>query len=467
MIGTIKIQINAAHPNLALPPMYAFVGSPSNLRILDVPKKIGNWQITEVQVNFNYPDNTQQTLPCVLIGGAYVCTLPASNEVGKSVFGYTVLANGVDENRNVVSGYVLGKGDIVILDSQSMTVVGGKSIYVNLLSAQPTSPNDGDIWQVEDGGYVVQQDGEAHNLGTPFNVISAYVDSQISGKANVSAINMISAYVDSQVSSKADAAYVDSQVSSKADISATVLSDVYDYSDQWNFSPDTYEGEKLRLKYVGEVYGKGTWTLYGYASGSAFGAKSGKPNDTLIVFEGDRDWAGDVDLTAIRVANRLYGYKLGDQSSKVLASANDVVLSTLTKATSTWTFSPISTYNDYPLVLQYENGGWALYYDDGGNLRQIGSKGGSADATTLVFEAGGDWNGDVDLTATRLIPAGYVLGSYSAKPLQPMGDYQMLSNMVSVLLPTSTNEQYPTAKCVYDLIEGLRRYVENRLSNVQ
>lgn len=58
MIGTIKIQLNAAHPNLALQPLYAFVGSPSNLRIIDVPKKIGNWQITEVYVSYNYPDNT-------------------------------------------------------------------------------------------------------------------------------------------------------------------------------------------------------------------------------------------------------------------------------------------------------------------------------------------------------------------------------------------------------------------------
>lgn len=184
MIGTIKIQLNAAHPNLALQPLYAFVGSPSNLRIIDVPKKIGNWHITDVYVSYNYPDNTQQTLPCTLVGGAYVCTLPASTAVGTSGLGYSVIANGTDEYGNAVQGYVLGKGDIVILDSEAEVKAGAKANYVNLLSARREVPEDGDMWQTADGGYVIWQDGEVHELNVPFEAISAYVESQVSSKAD-------------------------------------------------------------------------------------------------------------------------------------------------------------------------------------------------------------------------------------------------------------------------------------------
>ena len=50
MIGTYEIKVSAARPNFPLQPMFAFMGSPSSLRILEVPKKIGDWNITSVRV---------------------------------------------------------------------------------------------------------------------------------------------------------------------------------------------------------------------------------------------------------------------------------------------------------------------------------------------------------------------------------------------------------------------------------
>ena len=116
MIGTIKIHLNAAHPNLALQPLFAFVGSPSSVRIVDVPQSVGDWQLTTLYMDFNYPDNTHQRIPCTKVGKAYVCTMPACNTVGKSQLGYRVLADGIDEQELGVEGYVLGRGDVVILD---------------------------------------------------------------------------------------------------------------------------------------------------------------------------------------------------------------------------------------------------------------------------------------------------------------------------------------------------------------
>ena len=62
-----------------------------------------------------YPDKTQKTAQCVLVGGVWVGTIEGSPTAGSYTNGYTVLANGTDENGNPVSGYVLGRGDVEIL----------------------------------------------------------------------------------------------------------------------------------------------------------------------------------------------------------------------------------------------------------------------------------------------------------------------------------------------------------------
>lgn len=58
MIGTIDVKINSANPNIPLKTLFAYINSPSSIRVIDVPKKIGKWNITEVYFTANYPDNT-------------------------------------------------------------------------------------------------------------------------------------------------------------------------------------------------------------------------------------------------------------------------------------------------------------------------------------------------------------------------------------------------------------------------
>lgn len=57
MIGTIDIEVNAGHPDLALDQVCGFVDSPSSVRIANVPNKIGEWRITAVKVVVTSPDN--------------------------------------------------------------------------------------------------------------------------------------------------------------------------------------------------------------------------------------------------------------------------------------------------------------------------------------------------------------------------------------------------------------------------
>ncbi len=59
-----------------------------------------------------YPDGSLRTVDCKLVGGVWVGTIAGSESAGYSENGYTVYADGSDENGNMVTGYALGKGDI-------------------------------------------------------------------------------------------------------------------------------------------------------------------------------------------------------------------------------------------------------------------------------------------------------------------------------------------------------------------
>ena len=102
MIGTITVECNAKFPNLPLEPLYAYVGSPSSIRIRNVPKKIGKWNITRVYVTAIYPNNSTRSADCVLTGGIWTCTIEGTPISGKSQNGYSVFADGIDENGNAV-----------------------------------------------------------------------------------------------------------------------------------------------------------------------------------------------------------------------------------------------------------------------------------------------------------------------------------------------------------------------------
>lgn len=65
MIGTLDIEVQAKKPNVPLEPLYAYIESPSSIRIRNVPDKIGQWQLNRVYVKILYPDNTEKTCDCV------------------------------------------------------------------------------------------------------------------------------------------------------------------------------------------------------------------------------------------------------------------------------------------------------------------------------------------------------------------------------------------------------------------
>lgn len=175
MIGTVDVKLQAHNPNFPLDPVFSFVNSPQNFRIRNVPKSIGNWNITNVYISITYPDNNIITNECLLIGGVWSVTTIGSPISGIVEKGFVVSANGKDEYDNVVSGYVLGVGDVIVKEFDGTIQPGVDGSRMTLLEEVPTQPNDGDVYK-KNGVYCVWQNGQ-ENLFS--DVTKQYVDTQI------------------------------------------------------------------------------------------------------------------------------------------------------------------------------------------------------------------------------------------------------------------------------------------------
>ena len=147
MIGVLEVKISAHAPNMALCPCFTFKGSPSSLRIMGCPKQIGQWRITDVYATFHYPDDSEKTKLSVREGNVYVATVDGCQTTGKVENGLTISANGIDEDGNAVTGYVLGRGDIYVMEGDSVvpdpTTVKN---YLKLCDSLPDAPAKGDAY---------------------------------------------------------------------------------------------------------------------------------------------------------------------------------------------------------------------------------------------------------------------------------------------------------------------------------
>lgn len=143
---------------MPLAPWFAFKDSPSSVRVIDVPKKVGAWDITGVQLQVLYPNNITVTKNAVRSGSCWVATVEGSGVAGKVVQGYQVTASGTDEDGNPVEGYVLGCGDVFIMEATNdMKALVGKSA-VRFLDDLPVTPVAGDM--VLHNGGIKFYDGE-------------------------------------------------------------------------------------------------------------------------------------------------------------------------------------------------------------------------------------------------------------------------------------------------------------------
>lgn len=147
MIATIDVEVQAASPNMPLFPWRAFRGSPSSVRVRNVPKRIGLWSVAAVQVSVTYPNDAVKSAECRLVGGVWIGTVEASETAGTVENGYSVTADGTDENGNEVKGYILGRGDVEIIETDSIPLpfeaLGDR---VHVYASKPETLHEGDLW---------------------------------------------------------------------------------------------------------------------------------------------------------------------------------------------------------------------------------------------------------------------------------------------------------------------------------
>ena len=145
MIGTVEVRCSAHRPQMPLQPLFTFCGSPSSVRIMDVPKSIGDWSIDEVKLIVKYPDNSTIVKNAVRNGCVWVATIQGTEISGKVSNGYEIVASGKDEDGNEVNGYVLGSGDVIVINRDVNATKDIEKFYVKYNDELPTNPVKGDV----------------------------------------------------------------------------------------------------------------------------------------------------------------------------------------------------------------------------------------------------------------------------------------------------------------------------------
>lgn len=170
MIRPIDIKLNAAHPELPLVEATTFTGAPSSVFVRGVPKSCGNWSITAVNVAVTYPDNTTTTRAAVESAeGVWVATIPGTATSGRTVAGFRILADGIDENGAAVTGYVLGFADFAVLSFFPVPAPGETFFYLRYFDTMPTAAKKMDVTTID--GVLKYYNGTAW---LPFTDLSNY-----------------------------------------------------------------------------------------------------------------------------------------------------------------------------------------------------------------------------------------------------------------------------------------------------
>jgi hypothetical protein len=190
MIRPIDIKLNAAHPELPLVEATTFTGAPSSVFIRGVPKSVGNWSITAVNVAVTYPDNSTTTRAAVESAeGVWVATIPGTATSGRTTAGFRILADGIDENGAAVTGYVLGFADFSVFSFLPVPAPGETYYLLRYFDTMPTTPKKGDVAVVS--GVLKYYNG---TTWLPFADLTNYytkeaVDDLLAGKASKSDVD--------------------------------------------------------------------------------------------------------------------------------------------------------------------------------------------------------------------------------------------------------------------------------------
>jgi hypothetical protein len=164
--------------------------------------------------------------------------------------GYTIVASGIDENGEVVSDYILGKGDVEILNADSIVEAGIKVNTVKIFEEQPEEPKDGDMWYDGDK-YVLYYNGQATEICNGFEPTTEQLAAMNSGITASKVANYTNVYnkVPAQTFEN------DNMLADKAFVNSSVQTATANFRGNWetfeaiptdaNLYPEDYAGNKI------------------------------------------------------------------------------------------------------------------------------------------------------------------------------------------------------------------------------
>lgn len=210
MIATISVKCSAHNSEQNLDSLYSYIGSLMTVRVVDVPKKIGNWNIENVYFTFNN-GNEILSKQCVKSGSIYSVTVDGVNVVSDTW--YRISADGIDEDGNYVSEYILGQGDLHFIDADSTITIGETTYYLHLKD-NAENPKKGDVAVIDgiiklyDGSEwlkfgdeckVQSVNGQTGNVTITANDLSVYTKAQTDANVKVVSdrVDVIDSYIPS------------------------------------------------------------------------------------------------------------------------------------------------------------------------------------------------------------------------------------------------------------------------------
>ena len=147
MIRTVKIEINAANPQLPLTPAEVFEDSAVTFIIIGIPRAHGKQTITGVSVGVINPDGQATAIEAVRDGSAWIATMHAADIGGSGTVknGILISASGKDENDSPVEAWILGAGDLVVMQHDGTIKPGERLNRVDWFETAPESPKIGNL----------------------------------------------------------------------------------------------------------------------------------------------------------------------------------------------------------------------------------------------------------------------------------------------------------------------------------
>lgn len=147
MFKKICIELNAANPQIPFEACCPYSGSAASFTILNVPRPLGKRMVSAVYVELTDVAGVTRSFAATRVGSAWGATVPASavGESGIVTGGVCVWASGTDDNGAAVDCWILGTGDLRVLNRDGTVAPDVIRNNVHGYEEKPAAPKNFDL----------------------------------------------------------------------------------------------------------------------------------------------------------------------------------------------------------------------------------------------------------------------------------------------------------------------------------